>query len=61
MDKLEFKGNWNEIKGKAKQEYGELTDNDLAYEEGKEDELVGRIQNKLGKTRDEVIDWLQSL
>lgn len=61
MDKLEIKGNWNELKGKAKQEYGELTDDDLAYEEGKEDELVGRIQNKLGKTREEVVDWINSL
>lgn len=61
MDKLEIKGNWNELKGKAKQEYGDLTDDDLAYEEGKEDELVGRIQNKLGKTREEVVDWINSL
>ncbi len=61
MDKLEIKGSWNELKGKAKQEYGELTDDDLAYEEGKEDELVGRIQNKLGKTREEVVDWINSL
>jgi len=61
MDKLQLKGNWNEIKGKAKQEYGMLTDNDLAYEEGKEDELVGRIQEKLGKTREDVINWLNSL
>lgn len=61
MDKLELKGNWNEIKGKAKQQYGELTDDDLAYQEGQEDELVGRVQDKLGKTRQEVIDWLNSL
>ena len=61
MDKLEVKGKWNEIKGKAKQEYGDLTDDDLTYEEGQEDELVGRIQNKLGKTRDEVVKWLNSL
>lgn len=61
MDKLEIKGNWNELKGKAKQQYGDLTDDDLAYEEGKEDELVGRLQQKLGKTRDEVVDWIKSL
>lgn len=61
MDKLELKGNWNELKGKAKQQYGELTDDDLTYEEGKEDELVGKLQDKLGKTRQEVIDWLNSL
>ena len=61
MDKLEFKGTWNEIKGKAKQAYGDLTDDDLAYEEGKDDETVGKLQQKLGKTRDEVVDWIKSL
>ena len=61
MDKLELKGKWNELKGKAKQEYGQLTDDDLAYEEGKDDELVGRIQSRLGKTKDEVVSWLRSL
>lgn len=61
MDRLELKGKWNEIKGKAKQAYGDLTDDDLAYEEGQEDELYGRLQNKTGKTRDQVIDWLRSL
>lgn len=61
MDKLEIKGKWNELKGKAKQQYADLTDDDLAYEEGKEDELVGRLQQKLGKTRDEVVDWIKSL
>lgn len=61
MDKLELKGKWNELKGKAKQQYADLTDDDLLYEEGKDDELVGRLQTKLGKTRDEVVDWLKSL
>lgn len=61
MDKLEMKGKWNDIKGKAKEEYGMLTDNDLAYEEGQEDQLVGRLQEKLGKTRQEVVEWLNSL
>ncbi len=59
--KLKLKGNWNELKGKIKQQYGELTDDDLIYEEGKDDELVGRIQKKIGKTKDQVIDWIQSL
>lgn len=58
-DKL--KGNWNQLKGKAKQEYGDLTDDDLTYEEGKEDELFGRLQEKLGKTKQEVKDWIDSL
>ncbi len=60
MDKLEIKGKWNEMKGKIKQANANLTDDDLQYEEGKDDELVGRIQQKLGKTRDEVIKWLKS-
>lgn len=56
-----MKGNWNEMKGKVKQKYAELTDDDLLYEEGKEDELIGRLQKKTGKARDEVVDWLNSL
>lgn len=61
MDKLEFKGDWNEIKGKMKQAYGDLTDDDLVREEGKDDEFLGRLQQKLGKTKDEVVDWIRSL
>ncbi len=59
--KLKLKGNWNELKGKIKQQYGELTDDDLAYEEGKDDELIGRLQQKVGKTKEDVIKWIQSL
>jgi uncharacterized protein YjbJ (UPF0337 family) len=54
MNKLTVEGNWNEIKGKLKQKYGELTDNDLTFAEGKEEELYGRLQQKLGKTKDEI-------
>lgn len=54
MDDLRIKGNWNKIKGKLKQQYGDLTDDDLKYTEGKEDELVGRIQDKTGKSKDEI-------
>ncbi|MBL7720299.1 MAG: CsbD family protein [Flavipsychrobacter sp.] len=61
MDKLELKGRWNELKGKAKQQYAELTDDDLTYEEGKDDELIGRIQTRLGKTKDQVVEWIRSL
>lgn len=57
MDNLRFKGKWNELKGLAKQEWADLTDDDLLYEEGKEDELYGRIQQKTGKARDEIRDW----
>ncbi|HEX5150975.1 MAG TPA: CsbD family protein [Parafilimonas sp.] len=58
MDNLEAKGQWNIRKGKLKQAYGDLTDDDLKYEEGKDNELWGRIQKKTGRTRDQLIDWL---
>lgn len=61
MDKLELKGKWNEIKGKIKAEYGDLTDDDLQYEDGKDDELLGRLQQKLGKGKDELVKWIRSL
>jgi uncharacterized protein YjbJ (UPF0337 family) len=61
MDRLELRGDWNELKGKIKQAHGDLTDDDLRREEGKDDELVGRLQKKLGKTREDVIEWLRSL
>ena len=56
-----IKGNWNELKGKLKQEYAQLTDNDLLYVEGMEDELHGRLQKGLGKTKDEVNTILERL
>ena len=56
-----IKGNWNQLKGKAKQEYGDLTDDDVAYTEGQEDELIGRLQEKLGKTKEAVIEWINGL
>lgn len=61
MDKLELKGKWNVLKGKVKQAYADLTDDDLKYEEGKDDELLGRLQKKTGKTKDELVKWLKSL
>jgi uncharacterized protein YjbJ (UPF0337 family) len=54
MTKLEMKGNWNEIKGKLKQKYAQLTDDDLQFAEGKEDELLGRMQQRLGKNKEEL-------
>ena len=54
MTKLELKGSWNEIKGKLKQKYGQLTDDDLTFAEGKDDELLGRLQQRLGKTKEEI-------
>lgn len=61
MNKLEFKGNWNEVKGKLKQKYSDLTDDDLMYAEGKEDELLGRMQKKTGKTKEELKDEINKL
>lgn len=52
MDKLNIKGNWKEKKGKLKQKYAELTDDDLTYAEGKEEELIGRIQQRLGTSKE---------
>lgn len=56
-----MKGNWNEVKGKLKQKYGELTDDDLKYTEGQEDEVIGRIQKKTGKTKEEVKKFIDSI
>ena len=53
-----IRGNWNHIKGKLKQQYAQLTDDDLAYVEGKEEELLGRLQKKLGKSKEEVKDMI---
>ena len=61
MDSLDLKGKWNIIKGKVKQKYADLTDDDLLYVEGKEDELYGRLQEKTGKTREEVKSWINDL
>ena len=47
-----IQGNWNELKGKVKQKWADLTDDDLLYLEGKDDELLGRIQKRIGKTKD---------
>ena len=54
MNKTELKGNWNEQKGKLKQKFASLTDNDLMFEEGKEEEMYGKLQVKLGKTKEEL-------
>ena len=56
--KMNFKGNWNVVKGKLKKAYGDLTDDDLAYTEGQEDELVGRIQRRIGTTMGDVRNLL---
>ena len=61
MDTLRIKGNWNQMKGKLKQKYPDLTDDDLLFVAGKEDDLLGRIQRKTGKSRDEVISYINSI
>ncbi len=54
MTKLEIKGSWNDVKGKLKQKYAQLTDDDLLFVEGKDDELLGRLQKTLGRTKEEI-------
>lgn len=61
MTTLNLKGNWNELKGQLKQKYGQLTDDDLTFAEGKEEELLGRIQKRLGKNKDEVRKMIEDL
>lgn len=61
MNTTEVKGNWNELKGKLKQQFATLTDNDLLFEEGKKDEMMGRLQAKLGKTKEEFDHLLSNL
>ena len=59
MNKLQLKGNWNVTKGKLKQKFAQLRDDDLQYAEGMEDELLGRIQKRLGKSKEEVEKLLE--
>ncbi len=61
MNTTEVKGNWNEQKGKLKQKFAILTDNDLMFEEGKKDEMYGKLQIKLGKTKEELFKIISLL
>ena len=61
MNKLKIKGNWNEVAGKLKQKYAKLTDDDVLFIEGKEEELLGRLQKKLGKTKEEIRQMLAKI
>lgn len=56
-----LKGNWNIVKGKLKQNYADLTDDDLTYTEGQEEELLGQIQRKTGKAKSEIKDFIDSI
>ena len=58
---LSMKGDWNDIKGKLKAQYGQLTDEDLTYAEGQGDQLVGRLQEKLGKGKAEITKMLNDM
>tara|TARA_B100001250_G_C19296915_1_gene570076 strand:+ start:255 stop:452 length:198 start_codon:yes stop_codon:yes gene_type:complete len=60
MNELIIKGNWNELKGKLKQKYADLTDDDLVYIEGKEEELLGKLQQKTGRSKEEIKEELMS-
>ena len=57
----EIKGNWNEQKGKLKQKFALLTDNDLMFEDGKKEEMIGRLQIKLGKTKEQIRSIIEAL
>jgi len=61
MTKLELRGSWNEVKGRLKQKYADLTDDDLTFADGKDDELLGRLQKKLGRTKEQIRDEIASL
>ena len=54
---LRARGNWDQVKGEAKQKWGNLTDDDMTYEEGKQDEWFGRLQEKTGETIDDIKAW----
>ena len=58
---LKIKGNWNQAKGKLKQHFAQLTDDDLLFEEGKEDELLGRIQKRTGEAKEKIRDFINEL
>jgi len=60
-NKLTLKGNWNQVKGKLKQKYADLTDDDLLYVEGKEDELLGRLQERTGRTKEDLRREIEEL
>jgi len=56
-----IKGNWKIIKGSLKQKWADLTDDDLLYEEGKEEELIGRVQKKTGETKEHINEFIDKL
>ena len=61
MEKLSIKGNWNQIAGKLKQKYADLTDDDLLFVAGKEEELLGRLQKKLGQSKEKIKELIEKM
>jgi uncharacterized protein YjbJ (UPF0337 family) len=61
MNKLNIQGNWNELAGKLKQKFADLTDDDLLYQDGKDEEMLGRLQQKLGKTKKQILKLIEKL
>ena len=61
MNTTELEGNWIEQKGKLKQLFAQLTDDDLLFVDGKKDEMLGRLQIKLGKSKDELFKIVSAL
>lgn len=61
MNTTTLKGNWDEQKGKLKQKFAALTDNDLLFAEGKKDEMFGKLQIKLGKTKEDLYKIIEGL
>jgi uncharacterized protein YjbJ (UPF0337 family) len=61
MNTLKIKGTWKEVAGKLKQQYAHLTDDDLLFTKGKEEELLGRLEKKLGKSKDVIRDLLEKI
>ncbi|MEP7322532.1 MAG: CsbD family protein [Saprospiraceae bacterium] len=61
MNSVEIKGNWHEQKGKLKQKFANLTDDDLMFAEGKKEEMLGRLQIKLGKSKEELHEIIEAL
>ena len=61
MNKTELKGNWNDLKGKLKKKFAILTDNDLMFEEGQKDEMLGKLQITLGKSKEEIKEIFDNL
>lgn len=59
MDKLEFKGNWNEIKGKVQERWGKLTNDDVDVAEGNFKQLVGKVQNATGEAKEDIEKWFK--